>query len=194
MAELQEGKYYRIALTNHRGLYRQLLEDVFYMEGWHAATPVLQFSHRWGYTASVTGEKLTEQHVVAALAHARDVSGVDFAEAQAAPVWGKPPYYVLMLQPQGEPDEARLRSFLVGFEQRLSQVNLEYRSKRQSERLGPPCLAIVPHAVFLDQRLQAASGRSDAQVKIPRLRPDRVLPEEIGATSMLDWVDPDSAR
>jgi hypothetical protein len=168
--ELRPEQGYRLIVTNRRGMYRLLMEDVFYLERYIDRAPVLRFSHRHGLTSSLTGEKLTEWHVLEAMQAAGAATKLDVLDFQLRPEWGEPPRYVLLVEL--DPGHGALEPFLAAFEAKLAEVNLEYAAKRSSQRLAPPQLVVIPRGElkrWLEGEL-AAAGRSDAQAKIARLR------------------------
>lgn len=177
MRELQEGTGYRLALTNHRGLYRYLMEDVFVVEGRHRGLPIVAFSHRVGATSSLTGEKLTEPQVIEAMTNALAEQAVRFVDYQVLPEWGSPPRYVLMVELAAEANDDQLRTVLHRFEAALASLNVEYISKRSSGRLAEPELVELRMGTFQQKRRTRSDdrGRSDATMKIARL--DRTLLE-----------------
>ena len=161
--ELREGHAYRVAITNARGFYRYLLDDVSIVEGFDQGVPILQYSHRVGGTSSLTGEKLTPQQVRQA------VEGLDELHAirqfRLAPRWGSPPRYVFFVELERDRriDAGALRARL---DAKLRQLNIEYDAKRESFRLAPLEVAVVAPSYFEELRAQAISGRSDAQYKL----------------------------
>lgn len=163
--ELEIGCDYALVLTNPAGLVRYRLDDVVRMTGWFEKSPVLEFLHRGGQVSSVAGEKLTESQVVAAISGVfaqRGLLGTDFL---LAPVWSDPPYYRLSaaVEPQGGLPEQ--------LDDALGAQNAEYRSRRNSNRLGKLELRHVPAAAFgaWDQRLGAERGGTPEQYKRPCL-------------------------
>ena len=176
ISELTEGPGYRLALTNRRGMYRYLMDDVFVVEGRVARTPVMRFSHRHGLTSSLTGEKLTEQQVTDAFAAATDALALAVTDYQLAPEWGEPPRYLLMIELATAATDAALTQLLAAFEAELAQRNLEYAAKRASHRLSAPQLLVLQRGEFERHRaaLAQARGGSDAQVKVAKLRRDLV--------------------
>jgi hypothetical protein len=171
--ELRPNQGYRFIITNRRSMYRFVMEDVFYLERFEGRTPVLRFSHRHGLQSSITGEKLTEIQIVEAFEHARAVSGLVIDDYQARPEWGEPPAYALLVEVADAP-RAQCERFIAAFEARLHELNVEYAAKRTSRRLGASTLVLLPPGEL--RRWQkadlAATGRSDAQAKIARLRRD----------------------
>ena len=170
LEELRPDQGYRLVVTNRRSMVRLVMDDLFYLERYVERTPVLRFSHRHGHGSSLTGEKLTELQVITAVDTARASAAVEILDYQVRPGWGEPPAYVVLLEHDGHATE-RLAAFLRTFETRLCELNLEYAAKRASRRLGAPSLVVLPRGELRrwQQAELAASGRSDAQAKIPRL-------------------------
>jgi hypothetical protein len=164
------GQGYRLVVTNRRSMFRLLMDDVFFVERFAGTTPLLRFSHRHGLQSSLTGEKITEGHVLEAVRAAEAEAGVQALDYQVRPEWGEPPGYVLLIEaPDASP--AQLARLLRAFEARLREVNVEYAAKRGSRRLAPPTLVGLPRGELRrwQGRELASSGRSDAQAKVPRL-------------------------
>ena len=183
LEDLVPNQGYRVAVTNSRGLYRYLMDDVFFLEDRYRNTPVLSFSHRLGLVSSLTGEKLTEAQIVQAFSGSGAVE-LSVSDYQVGPEWGDPPRYLLLVEMSGaSPTEHALRAFLARFESRLSELNGEYESKRDSFRLAPPKLLVVAKGTFdrLRSSLAGRSGRSDAQLKLPRIRKEPIEPKEVDA-------------
>jgi hypothetical protein len=185
--ELEEGRGYCVALTNRRGLYRYLMDDVFFVEGRHGNMPILRFSHRKGVTSSLTGEKLTEAHVQGALEATGDALAgvVDF---QLVPEWGEPPRYVLLLELSGTLGLDRLQNALRAFEEGLVRANVEYAAKRSSGRLGAPEMIVLESGEFERMRRAASVGRSDAQVKIVHLKKDLLDRSTLRIVRGVEWL------
>lgn len=173
--ELRHEQGYRLIVTNRRGMYRLLMDDVFYLERYLERAPVLRFSHRHGLTSSLTGEKLTEWHVMEAVQAAVAGTRIPALDYQLRPEWGEPPRYALLVELDPVPDD--LGPFLAALEDKLAEVNVEYAAKRSSQRLGPPNLVVLPRGELRrwQERELAATGRSDAQAKIARLRRDLLI-------------------
>ena len=169
---LQVGQEYRMLLTNSRGLYRYELEDVVVVESKEGNAPVIAFSHRLGNTSSLTGEKLTEVQVNLSMDSALAGASSRPRDFQLAPMWGEPPRYLLVAEYEGgSPPSEALHQLLAAFEEGLQRMNVEYASKRKSGRLRSPQFATLRVGEFERLRKERTEdrGRSDAQVKIPRL-------------------------
>ena len=65
--EVQEGEEYFLVLTNAGGLYRYDMGDRVRVTGWVGQAPLIEFLSRDAHTASMAGEKLTQDQVVMAM-------------------------------------------------------------------------------------------------------------------------------
>lgn len=163
--ELEVGQDYIVVLTNTTGLARYRLDDVVKVRGWDGRTPRVEFMYRAGRVASVAGEKLTENQVVAAVRAACAALGLASFDFVLAPAWADPPYYELYAA------RSPVAGLTDAVDTALRQQNGEYDSRRGSRRLGPviahhiPCDAIAA----MDRRLAAARRGTAEQYKRPCL-------------------------
>jgi len=194
MSELEIGRDYRIVISNHRGLYRALTEDVFRVEEWEGKVPVLEFQHRHGLTSSLSGEKLTEPHASSALVAATSILRTPPRGAQLVPEWrdNAPPRYVVTLEPGGHEDEETLHAFLATVETTLRSQNPEYGAKRDSRRLGPPILATLAAGSFECKKraMTVDQNRSDAQYKVSPLQRAILVRESLSILRELEYQAP----
>jgi len=172
--ELQEGGEYYILLTNASGLYRYNIWDVVRCTGFHVKTPMLEFLHKGSSISSITGEKLTEHQVVTAVAAALERLDRGLSVFSLAPCWDdERPFYGLFVE-ERDFDECDDRERLVALlDAELQRANIEYASKRASDRLGPVQLQLLPDGTWepwIQARL-ARSGGSLEQYKHPCLIP-----------------------
>ena len=166
--ELETGQDYVVVLTNSAGLVRYRLDDVVRVRGWFDGTPILEFLHRAGRVASIAGEKLTENQVVAAVRAACVKMGCCDFDFVMAPRWSDPPFYCVFC-PESVPVGAAAE-----IDAALCVENEEYASRRKSLRLGSLKLKSVPQTAFqrLDMQLQSARGLHNEQYKRPCLFTD----------------------
>ncbi|HWB74199.1 MAG TPA: GH3 auxin-responsive promoter family protein [Nannocystaceae bacterium] len=171
--ELEDGRTYVMVLTNGSGLWRYNIGDVVRVRGFVERTPAIEFLHRAGATCSLTGEKLTEDQVTAAVrdvARALDLSVVSFT---LAPARGGFPRYIAYVEFAGTPDPRALERFPERLDDALEQHNIEYGGKRSSQRLAAPELAQVkPGGYEARRRQRLAGGASDSQIKPTHLSRD----------------------
>ena len=171
--ELEAGREYRIVISNDRGLYRALTDDVFRVEGFEDRAPVLLFLQRHGLTSSMTGEKLTEPHAAAALTAAMATLRAYPPGAQLVPEWrdSAAPRYAITLELAAPEERGSLVEFLRTVETTLRAQNPEYAAKRDSRRLAAPVLLVLSPGSFERRKAEftSARNRSDTQYKLPPL-------------------------
>ena len=183
--ELEEGQDYYILLTTSGGLYRYNIHDVVRCVGWHQRTPLLAFLNKGAYFSNLTGEKLSEHQVVAAVQAALAELDLSVAAYTLAPCWNEDcPYYGLFLERSDIPDEAAGIRLAAAVERHLRTQNSEYVEKRDSRRLDPIRLQLMPQGTWAEwdrQRLLRNGGTAE-QYKHPCLIPDpdfhRTMPVE----------------
>jgi GH3 auxin-responsive promoter len=168
--ELEADHEYYVLLTTSAGLYRYDIDDVVRVVDFHRRTPVIEFVRKGLGVSSITGEKLTEAQVTAALVDVVDRYGYHLDHVTVGVEWGDPPCYAVYGEPADRWTDDRAGLFLQAFDAALAARNLEYEAKRTSRRLGPPILHVVAAGSFTALRQQrVAAGAPEAQVKIPHL-------------------------
>jgi hypothetical protein len=171
--EIEAGREYFVHLTTSAGLYRYDLNDIVRVVGFHRNTPMIEFVRKGEGISSITGEKLTEAQVTAALVDVVERGEFDIDHVTAGVEWGEPPGYAFYCETGTPWSDDRGRGFLLAIDAALSARNIEYEAKRVSRRLGPPVLKRVAPGSFTALRQQrVAAGAPEAQVKIPHLTTD----------------------
>ena len=176
--ELEAGAQYRLVITTSAGLYRYDLDDIVEVTGHLGRAPLLRFVRKGANILSVTGEKVSEEQVVAAArAMLSELSGaavVGFTAAHRLDNLqdGVP---LIQLGVEGLPADADLPALGRAFDRALRTGNIEYDAKRATDRLGPAAVvALSPGAYqrFRDARI--AAGAPEAQVKdlVVAIRPE----------------------
>ncbi|HYD86437.1 MAG TPA: GH3 auxin-responsive promoter family protein [Vitreimonas sp.] len=160
--ELQPDTDYYVVVTTIAGLLRYSMNDVVRVSGRIGRTPALQFIRKGRGVTNITGEKLSEDQVHAAM-----------AELPAPPV-----FYIVV----ADAERGLYRAYVEGggdaqfiasvIDARLRQLNLEYESKRASGRL--PCLRVSllrPGAADAYHRhCTEQKGQREAQAKVLALQ------------------------
>ena len=165
--ELEEGREYYVFVTTVDGLYRYDINDIVRVDGWVEATPTLAFVQKGKGVTNITGEKVTESQVL-------DAVTSYFAES------GSTPHFFIML---ADEDAAGYRLYVEtgaramngawapDIDGRLSGLNIEYESKRQSGRLAMLGVRLLPPGSGdLYRESCVASGQRDAQFKYLHLQ------------------------
>ncbi len=130
--ELIPKNEYRVLMTTSAGFYRYDIGDHIRVHGFLGQAPIVEFLHRGAHASSITGEKLTEWQVTEAFRRCVKAFDLAITEFVLAPQWADPPFYRLHIDnPISEPQRLAAR-----LDAELSRINLEYRSKRSSGRLG----------------------------------------------------------
>ena len=104
--------------------------------------PLIEFVRKGRGMTSLTGEKLAEQQVTAAMLATVEALGLDQAVKHftAVPLFGTPARYAFFMETTAELSDARLRALAERLDRELGEQNVEYETKRESLRLGPPLL------------------------------------------------------
>ena len=171
--ELEVGRSYVLVLSNAAGLYRYDIGDVVRVVRMQERTPVIEFLHRAGSTCSLTGEKLTEDQVTAAVSDVAEQLGLAVESFTLAPAKSGFPHYVAMIELSNEAERSVLAEVPMRLDEALELHNMEYGSKRSSQRLGAPELWLVrPGSYEARRRQRLAGGTSDSQIKPTHLTRD----------------------
>jgi hypothetical protein len=167
--EVAAGEDYSLVVSNWAGLFRYHMDDRVRVVDRVGDSPVFEFLSRGSHTANITGEKLTEYQVVEAMHRAAAGAGVDRFVLQGR--FAATPFYELHLEPPAGADAGQVAAAM---DEALGELNIEYRSKRSSGRLGPirPIL-LAPGALEAAEReqIRLRGGRSE-QYKHTYLRTD----------------------
>jgi len=125
--ELEEGAEYHVIVTTTAGLLRYHMNDVVRAKGRIGQTPALQFVRKGRGVTNITGEKLSEDQVHAAMASlpAPPIFFIVVADARDA-------VYRAFMQAEGDGPAMAAK-----IDAHLCRANLEYEAKRASGRLAP---------------------------------------------------------
>ena len=165
--EVEVGQEYFILLTNSAGLYRYSIGDQIRVVGFEGQAPLIEFLNKGDHICSLAGEKLTEHQVVTAVQQAVSATGSSVGNYVLSPQWDDPPYYRLLVEMTANAPKATLAAFREVVDRKLGELNLEYRSKLKSLRLGRLRIAQLP-AGYLERRdrvLSTKHRRNNEQFK-----------------------------
>ena len=179
------GQRYLVVVTTGAGLYRYEMNDVVEVTGKLGQAPLVVFRHKGGAMASITGEKVGESHVVAAMARVargeRGAALAGFVASPLLPVQGNPRWLLAVDAGKAALDEGALVALALAFDQALCAENEEYDAKRKSLRLDVALAAALPGDALLRHRARrVAAGAPDAHVKVPHVSADGSLLLELG--------------
>ncbi len=180
--ELQEGKTYYILLTTDYGLYRYNIFDVVRCTGYFNKTPLLEFLSKGAHFANITGEKVSEYQVTGAMSEVLRGLNHNLTSYSVAPCWDDElPYYGLFLERGDIATRDAGVKLTQALEHALARINIEYAAKRESQRLGPMRLCVIPTHAWQqwDRQRLARNGGAAEQYKHPCLIPDPKFRESI---------------
>jgi len=159
--ELEVGGEYFLVVTNYAGLWRYNIDDRVRVVDMFGRSPVFEFLSRGLHTANITGEKITEYQVVEAMRLAAGRVGWTVDRFVMQGRFARPPYYELRIESAGGISVEKLAESMDGF---LCELNVEYRSKRGSGRLGPIRPKLLPDGTLDEmeaERIRARGGRAE---------------------------------
>jgi hypothetical protein len=190
--ELQEGRNYYILLTTSYGLYRYHIYDVVRCVGFHNKTPMVEFLSKGSLFSNLTGEKVSEYHVSGAMTDVLRSLDMNLTAYTLAPCWDdEQPYYGLFVERGDIPERAQGMKLVEALDRQLRAANTEYDAKRDSRRLGPVRLELIPTGAWTawDRQRLARTGGTLEQYKHPGLisdpkfRETMQVEEEVGPVS-----------
>jgi hypothetical protein len=159
-----DGEYY-IFLTTTSGLYRYDINDVIKVAGRYNQTPEIVFLRKGRGMTNITGEKLSVNQVIDAVQKAAQVTDLLPAHFKAEADTERS-RYILRVEFVGRAEQPQQAAFLNEVDRYLKQVNIEYKAKRDSARLGAPVLHVMRDGWYERGRRElAASGRRVFQAK-----------------------------
>jgi hypothetical protein len=149
--QCQRGKRYFILTTNYSGLYRYHISDLVEVTGFYKKVPLITFCNKGKHFSNITGEKITEFQITSAVRIAVEKTGFHIDSFTCCLHWDDTlPYYSILKGPNPIEDIEILQQFIDHVDEALMNMNIEYRSKRQSSRLGPLTLKIVRGNAYHD--------------------------------------------
>jgi hypothetical protein len=171
--QLEKDREYFIIVTTPGGLYRYNIDDIISVDGFFNKTPVIKFVQKGLNAVSLTGEKVYESQVNAAVLKAVDKIGIliKFFSATVEPA--TPGYYVFLVEFDNSPSQEEKRALLGAIDKNLRIENREYNDLRNEGVLADPVLKIVKNGSFEEYRKKKiAEGAHDGQFKAPELTGD----------------------
>src|SRR5262249_25834396 len=138
----------------------------------------VEFLSKGSLFSNLTGEKISEYHVSGAMADVLRQLNLSISTYSLAPVWDERlPFYGLFVERGDVADRLAGQKLAQSLERRLCELNEEYASKRQSQRLGPVRSVIIRKGSWAEwdaKRLERTGGSLE-QYKHPSLISDQKL-------------------
>ncbi len=189
--EVEEGKTYFILMTTGYGLYRYHIHDLVRVTGFYNNTPLVEFLSKGSLFANITGEKISEYHVTGAMKDVLREMNLTITAYALAPCWDDTqPYYGLFIERRDFGSREQGIRLVEQLDRRLQELNVEYAAKRESLRLGPVRLELLPTSSWQqwDSQRMASTGGSLEQYKHPCLIPDPKFRETMSVEEELVGV------
>jgi hypothetical protein len=179
--ELKVGEDYYIILSTCGGLIRYDISDVVRCTGFYNQTPCLQFLNKGSQIGNLTGEKLSAWQAIAGLSKAVSSRQIPSFEYSIMPRFAALPHYVILIEQFQIPLITEPQSFLAQIDQIWMSLNIEYRDKRNSNRLALPQIIPVENGFFarLKTEKMKKQGGTYEQYKHPFFCVDQKLLETI---------------
>ena len=172
--ELEQGKRYCIFVTTLSGLFRSNMNDLVEVGGWYHKTPKIHMVQKVNGIVSITGEKLYEKQFIEAVHMAEKETGwkVNFFIGFANPEDSLYDFYYEFENRTVR--KAKARKFTEIVDARLKEMNIEYESKRASNRLKmPETFVLKKNAYDLFKKRSLQEGARDGQFKLVMLLQDK---------------------
>ena len=182
--QLRIGSAYELVASDGHGLRRYCTDDTFLVESDVGGLPSLRFLRRRGLVYSFTGEKLTGAQASLAFERLR-VTSPSLSSDQALTCFPSRlpredlPHYRLVLVYSGRSDPGPLPGLAERFDSLICELNLEYRAKRASGRLGNVRLERLGLRELRRRLPEGSAAGLDSQFKFLPLYPR--LWEDAGA-------------
>ena len=169
--EVQQGKRYYLLFSTLSGLYRYDINDVVEITGFFNQFPLFRFLYKGEGVTSICGEKLSEDQLLQAVKEAAAESGqaVEFFTMICDEERLQYTLFAEFAQHAGFDERDR---FIKSVDGRLSRMNPEWKSKRESRRLGLPGIRELPPDSYarLKRRVIEQGLSREGQYKVCYLR------------------------
>jgi hypothetical protein len=176
---VEEGKEYYIFVTTTGGLYRYDINDVIKVVKRYNQTPQIVFLRKGRGMTNITGEKVSVNQIITAFQNASQDTGAipDHFKAEADPMNSR---YIFRVEFAGRVEPETQKIFLKGLDSHLKAINIEYKTKRDSQRLKSPVLHVMKEGWYeRGRKQQVESGMRAFQAKTQLLTPQKAVTQEI---------------
>jgi GH3 auxin-responsive promoter len=160
--QIETDKQYYIFATTQNGLYRYDINDLIKVTGRFNNTPTIQFIQKGKGVTNLTGEKLYESQLIQGMINAQNKLGIEIQ------------FFIMLgcaddLEYTLYIEHADIEKFNI--EQQISQLNIEFETKRQSGRLKPIKVEYVKRGTGdIYKRHCIENGQREGQFKLNYLQ------------------------
>lgn len=169
--EIEIGEKYYIIITNENGLYRYFMEDIIEVKSFYEKTPEIIFIQKGKYFSSITGEKVSEWEVIEVIEKILSDNNIFFHTFFVYPNKNiKNPRYEYYIDFEKSLDKKYIKLLEKMFDGELKRINIEYKEKRETQRLANIKIKILPkNSDILLKKIFMKNKNHDSQIKVPKL-------------------------
>ncbi|MBN2344315.1 MAG: GH3 auxin-responsive promoter family protein [Deltaproteobacteria bacterium] len=176
--QVEVGRKYYIYVTTYSGLYRYNMNDVIEVIDKYYEAPVIRFLFKGHGITSMQGEKLSESQLIDATRSAAEELGIAYGFFVAFANVARSQYEIF-IELKGDFAGASER-FAASLDAHLCRVNIEYESKRKTERLKAPLVRpLVDDAFDKYREIRLAEGAFEGQLKWLHLSADPAVQQRM---------------
>ncbi|OFZ48742.1 MAG: hypothetical protein A2381_05325 [Bdellovibrionales bacterium RIFOXYB1_FULL_37_110] len=177
--QLEVGKSYYLFMTNNSGLYRYNMNDIIKVTGYFLTTPMIVFLQKGKGVCNITGEKLYESQIMEAIEKTKEEMNLPlvfyFLYANV-----EQKCYEMIAEFSTEIGTANEEKMLLSIETKLKKINIEYKAKRDSLRLGAIVLRKIRSGSFNNYKAKKVKeGQREGQFKMVILSGDTKVRDEL---------------
>ncbi len=171
--ELEEGKRYCSYVTTLSGLYRYNMNDLIEAGPKYRNTPTVHMVQKINGIVSLTGEKLHEQQFIKAVTEAQELTELKVKLYAGFAVSAESRYHFYYEFANQSVTQQQAETFTRVVDNMLQKHNIEYASKRDTNRLGEPkTFRLRNRSLRSFKALCLADGLRDGQFKFNLLMQD----------------------
>ena len=165
--ELEDGKEYRLIITNYSGLYRYDMRDIIRVVGFTGTTPNIEFVSKTSDVGNICGEKLYPDIIAAAFRMTSDDLGLRLIHYCAVPDVNKL-RYTFCMESDSELNASELKNIAASLDGNLAELALGYEFMLKQHLLNPSvCVAMKRGWSEALINARTKPGVSTSQVKLP---------------------------
>jgi len=158
------GKKYYVIVATDSGLYRYFINDIVEVDGQYNGTPTIRFVQKGKGVTNLTGEKLYESQVTEAVQNLKEDLDLDFDFYMMLACPNTLQYSIYM---EVEPVPRTVKVL----EYHLSNINIEFDSKRKSRRLKETSIVFVKDGTAEAYKKYCVDqGQREGQFKLVNLQ------------------------
>ena len=167
LSQLEAYKRYYIIVTTPHGLYRYFINDIIEVTGRFKNTPTIAFLQKGKGVTNLTGEKLYESQVIAAVQEATKAHGI------------APEFFMMLADQEGfsyrlyieSTDTFDMSGFTQELNAHLGNLNIEYMAKAQSGRIKfADVKRLKPGTLEAYKAERIGAGQREGQFKVVKLQ------------------------